>query len=84
MMSLPEMGTAVMNGINVVFLVLNNQGYMSIRGGSANSWAATSPPSSTITPAMARPIRPISRLLPEGLRPSGLEGREERGISKAA
>src|SRR5690606_33304677 len=33
MMSLPEMGTAVMNGINVVFLVLNNQGYMSIRGG---------------------------------------------------
>jgi acetolactate synthase-1/2/3 large subunit len=33
MMSLPEMGTAVMNGINVLFLVLNNQGYMSIRGG---------------------------------------------------
>lgn len=33
MMSLPEMGTAVMNGINTVFLVLNNQGYMSIRGG---------------------------------------------------
>ena len=33
MMSLPEMGTAMMNGINVVFLVLNNQGYMSIRGG---------------------------------------------------
>jgi len=33
MMSLPELGTAVMNGINVVFLVLNNQGYMSIRGG---------------------------------------------------
>ncbi|RUW81409.1 thiamine pyrophosphate-binding protein [Mesorhizobium sp. M2A.F.Ca.ET.067.02.1.1] len=33
MMSLPEMGTAVMNGINVVFLVLNNSGYMSIRGG---------------------------------------------------
>lgn len=33
MMSLPEMGTAVMNGIAVVFLVLNNQGYMSIRGG---------------------------------------------------
>jgi acetolactate synthase-1/2/3 large subunit len=33
MMSLPEMGTAVMNGIKVVFLVLNNQGYMSIRGG---------------------------------------------------
>ena len=33
MMSLPEMATAVMNGINVVFLVLNNQGYMSIRGG---------------------------------------------------
>jgi acetolactate synthase-1/2/3 large subunit len=33
MMSLPEMGTAVMHGINVVFLVLNNQGYMSIRGG---------------------------------------------------
>ena len=33
MMSLPEMGCAVMNGINVVFLVLNNQGYMSIRGG---------------------------------------------------
>jgi acetolactate synthase-1/2/3 large subunit len=27
------MGTAVMNGINVVFLVLNNYGYMSIRGG---------------------------------------------------
>lgn len=33
MMSLPEMGTAAMNGIAVVFLVLNNQGYMSIRGG---------------------------------------------------
>lgn len=33
MMSLPEMATAVMHGINVVFLVLNNQGYMSIRGG---------------------------------------------------
>lgn len=33
MMSLPEMGTAAMNGINVVILVLNNQGYMSIRGG---------------------------------------------------
>lgn len=33
MMSLPELGTAVMNGINVVFLVLNNSGYMSIRGG---------------------------------------------------
>ncbi len=33
MMSLPEMGCAAMNGINVVFLVLNNQGYMSIRGG---------------------------------------------------
>jgi acetolactate synthase I/II/III large subunit len=33
MMSLPEMGTAAMNGVNVVFLVLNNQGYMSIRGG---------------------------------------------------
>jgi acetolactate synthase-1/2/3 large subunit len=33
MMSLPEMGCAMMNGINVVFLVLNNQGYMSIRGG---------------------------------------------------
>ena len=33
MMSLQEMGCAAMNGINVVFLVLNNQGYMSIRGG---------------------------------------------------
>jgi acetolactate synthase I/II/III large subunit len=33
MMSLPEMGTAAMNGVNVVFLVLNNQGYISIRGG---------------------------------------------------
>ncbi len=33
MMSLPEMGCAAMNGINVVFLVLNNLGYMSIRGG---------------------------------------------------
>jgi acetolactate synthase-1/2/3 large subunit len=33
MMSLPEMGCAAMNGINVVILVLNNQGYMSIRGG---------------------------------------------------
>ncbi|MCC6304150.1 MAG: thiamine pyrophosphate-binding protein, partial [Rhodobacteraceae bacterium] len=33
MMSLPEMGTAAMNGIAVVFLVLNNSGYMSIRGG---------------------------------------------------
>jgi len=33
MMSLPEMGCAVMNGMKVVFLVLNNQGYMSIRGG---------------------------------------------------
>lgn len=33
MMSLPELGTAVMNNIPVVFLVQNNQGYMSIRGG---------------------------------------------------
>ena len=33
MMSLPEMGTAVMNNIPVVFMVQNNQGYMSIRGG---------------------------------------------------
>ena len=33
MMSLPEMGTAVMNEIPVVFLVQNNRGYMSIRGG---------------------------------------------------
>ena len=33
MMSLPELGTAVMNDIPVVFLVQNNQGYMSIRGG---------------------------------------------------
>ena len=33
MMSLPEMGTAVMNDIPVVFLVQNNRGYMSIRGG---------------------------------------------------
>lgn len=33
MMSLPEMGTAVMNGIPAVFLVQNNRGYMSIRGG---------------------------------------------------
>jgi acetolactate synthase-1/2/3 large subunit len=33
MMSLPEMGTAVMNNIPVVYLVQNNRGYMSIRGG---------------------------------------------------
>jgi acetolactate synthase-1/2/3 large subunit len=33
MMSLPELGTAVMNNIPVVFMVQNNQGYMSIRGG---------------------------------------------------
>ena len=33
MMSLPEMGTAVMNDIPAVFLVQNNRGYMSIRGG---------------------------------------------------
>jgi acetolactate synthase-1/2/3 large subunit len=33
MMALPEMGTAVMNGIPVVFVVQNNRGYMSIRGG---------------------------------------------------
>jgi acetolactate synthase-1/2/3 large subunit len=33
MMSLPELGTAVMNNIPVVLLVQNNQGYMSIRGG---------------------------------------------------
>ena len=33
MMSLPEMGTAVMNQIPVVIVVQNNQGYMSIRGG---------------------------------------------------
>ena len=33
MMSLPEMATAVMNDIGVVFLVQNNRGYMSIRGG---------------------------------------------------
>lgn len=33
MMSLPEMATAVMNDIPVVFLVQNNRGYMSIRGG---------------------------------------------------
>jgi acetolactate synthase I/II/III large subunit len=33
MMSLPEMGTAVMNNIPAVFLVQNNRGYMSIRGG---------------------------------------------------
>ncbi len=33
MMSLPEMGTAVMNGIPAVFVVQNNRGYMSIRGG---------------------------------------------------
>ena len=33
MMSLPEMGTAVMNNIAVVLLVQNNSGYMSIRGG---------------------------------------------------
>jgi acetolactate synthase-1/2/3 large subunit len=33
MMSLPEMGTAVMNNIPTVFLVQNNRGYMSIRGG---------------------------------------------------
>lgn len=32
-MSLPEMGTAVMNDIPAVFLVQNNRGYMSIRGG---------------------------------------------------
>ena len=41
MMSLPEMGTDVMNGINVVFLVLNNQGYMSIRGGMRKFMGAT-------------------------------------------
>jgi acetolactate synthase-1/2/3 large subunit len=33
MMSLQEMATAVMNDIPVVFLVQNNSGYMSIRGG---------------------------------------------------
>lgn len=33
MMSLPELGTAVMNSIPAVFMVQNNQGYMSIRGG---------------------------------------------------
>ena len=33
MMSLPELGCAVMNNIPVVFMVQNNQGYMSIRGG---------------------------------------------------
>ena len=33
MMSLAEMGTAVMNNIAAVFLVQNNSGYMSIRGG---------------------------------------------------
>jgi len=33
MMSLPEMATAVMNDIPVVFMVQNNSGYMSIRGG---------------------------------------------------
>jgi acetolactate synthase-1/2/3 large subunit len=33
MMSLPEMGTAVMNGIPAVIMVQNNRGYMSIRGG---------------------------------------------------
>ena len=33
MMSLPELGCAVMNGIPAVFMVQNNQGYMSIRGG---------------------------------------------------
>lgn len=33
MMSLPELGCAVMNDIPVVFMVQNNQGYMSIRGG---------------------------------------------------
>lgn len=33
MMSLPEMGTAVMNQIPLVIVVQNNQGYMSIRGG---------------------------------------------------
>jgi acetolactate synthase-1/2/3 large subunit len=33
MMALPEMATAVMNNIPVVFLVQNNRGYMSIRGG---------------------------------------------------
>jgi len=33
MMSLPEMGTAVMNDIPAIFLVQNNRGYMSIRGG---------------------------------------------------
>ena len=33
MMSLPEMGTAVMNNIPVVYIVQNNSGYMSIRGG---------------------------------------------------
>ncbi len=33
MMSLPELGTAVMNNIPAVFLVQNNRGYMSIRGG---------------------------------------------------
>ena len=33
MMSLPEMGTAVMNNIPAVFIVQNNSGYMSIRGG---------------------------------------------------
>ena len=33
MMTLPEMGTAVMNNIPVVIIVQNNRGYMSIRGG---------------------------------------------------
>ena len=33
MMSLPELGCAVMNNIPVVFMVQNNSGYMSIRGG---------------------------------------------------
>ncbi|MEO6299723.1 MAG: thiamine pyrophosphate-binding protein [Paracoccaceae bacterium] len=33
MMSLPELGTCVMNNIPVVFMVQNNCGYMSIRGG---------------------------------------------------
>ena len=33
MMSLPEMGTAVMNNIPIVIIVQNNRGYMSIRGG---------------------------------------------------
>ena len=61
MMSLPEMGTAVMNDIPAVFLVQNNRGYMSIRGGQRKFMGRHIASEFNHHKGMANPTRPTSR-----------------------